>query len=156
MQKNEFNSRLNTIISTVADACKDTHFESVKNWMGTEISNPFVYAATSERCMERQLNDLKGCERQTTFMADLSIGEWYGMHGVFDTIRNAMTSWKDDETYMAEFILCANWKSWEHAARGNNGWVKLWALLYEGISGLMYEYYEGNDAKTSYLWEYLD
>lgn len=154
MNKKEFTSRLREIISAAKEQFIGTKFEAVNNWMGTPV-NVFQYAATSERCMERNLAEC-GKERKTTFMSDLSIGEWYGLRGVFNTIKNAMTSWRDDEKYMAEFVLCLNWKAWEHDARQNTNWVKFWSVMYELVRDLMYDYYEGDEEKIRYLWEYLD
>ena len=103
MKKSEFKNRLDEIISTAKEQFICTKFEAVNNWMGTPV-NVFQYSATSERCMERNLSEC-GKERKTTFMSDLSIGEWYGLNGVLDTVKNAVSSWKDDEKYMAESEL---------------------------------------------------
>ena len=134
----------------------DNPMESVGNWMGTAIPNVFMYARVSERCMEAQLEEV-GRKRITTFMADLSIGEWCsGRDGVLDTCKNAIRSWKDNEKYMAEFVLCVNWKSWEHHARGNKEWCKFYSLLYDWVRDFVYDYYRGDDEKVRYVWEYLD
>lgn len=156
MEKKEFNSRLRDVITKTENAFNGVKFESVASWMGQPVPNVFTYAAISERCMERQLNELKGMERQTTFMADLSIGEWCGVSSVLDTIKRAVSEWKDNVEYMAEFVLCVNWKAWEHAARENENWVKFWSFAFEQVRDLMYDYYADDDEKTRYLWEYLD
>lgn len=154
MEKSEFTRRLNKIITATKNAFNGVSFESVGDWFGTPV-NVFQYAATSEYNMERQLSEC-GKERKTTFMGDLSRGEWFGMKGALETVKNAVSSWKDDEVFMAEFILCTNWKAWEHDARGNTNWVKFWSFVFEHVRDLMYDYYSGDDEKTRYLWEYLD
>lgn len=154
MEKKEFTSRLREIISTAKGQFIDTKFEAVNSWFGTPV-NVFQYAATSERCMERNLAE-SGKERKTTFMNDLSIGEWYGLNGVLDTVKNVMSSWKDDEKYMAEFVLCCNWKAWEHDARKNANWVHFWSFVYEHVRDLMYDYYAEDEEKTAYMYKYLD
>lgn len=157
MTKKEFTSRLTDIICHCGDYVSNEgiKLEPVNNWFGTPV-NVWQYAATSEMNMERQLSELKGENRKTTFMSDLSIGEWYGMRGVLDTVKNAVSSWKDDEEYMAEFILCLNWKSWEHHARGNMSWVRLYVYLFEDIRDLIYDYYSKDEKKTGYLYDYID
>ena len=157
MTKKELSSRMTETIRHCCDYVSNEgiKLEPVNNWFGTPV-NVWQYAATSEMNMERQLRDLKGEERKTTFMSDLSIGEWYGMRGVLDTVKDAVTSWKDDETYMAEFILCLNLKLLEHHARGNVSWVRLYVYLFEDIRDLIYDYYEGDEKKTGYLYSYLD
>ena len=154
MEKKEFASRLREIISTAKENFSGAKFEAVNNWMGTPV-NLFQYAATSERCMERNLAEC-GKKRKTTFMSDLSTGEWFGFNGVLDTVKNAVSSWKDDEEYMAEFVLCTNWKAWEHDARKNTQWVRAYSFLYDNIRDLMYDYYAEDEEKTAYMYEYLD
>ena len=155
METKEFNERLNGISKLMF--VNTNPMEQVNNWMGNIIPNVFTYGVLSERAMERNLAETSGRERQTTFMSDLSIGEWCeSKKGVLDTCKNVMMSWKDDVEYMAEFVLCVNWKSWEHHARGNAEWTKFYSLLYEFVRDLVYDYYEGDEEKTTYLYEYLD
>lgn len=156
MTKKEFKSALLNIFAQVLTELNGTKLERVNNWNGEIIPAPIIYGAISERCMERQLKELSGRKRLTTFMSDLSVGEWFGLASFLDTIKNAMVSWKDDEKYMAEFVLCVNWKAWEHDARENYGWSALYSRLYDGIRDLMFEYYENEPDKSSYLWQYLD
>jgi len=156
MNKKEFNSRVVSVTTDAMTAISGKSLESTHNWFGTPVTNVFIYGAISERNMERQLMELKGCKRKTTFMSDLSVAEWCGWRSLLYTIKNVMKSWKDDETYIAEFVLCVNWKAWEHSARGNDVWAAFYSALYEGVRDLMYDYYEGDDKKTSYLFEYLD
>lgn len=157
MTKREFRSGLHEVVTALQEECKGKFTEPVCDWMGKKMPNVFVYAATSEHCMEHQLRELKGEERKTTFMSDLSIGEWVsGVNGVIDTIKRAVSEWCDDEEFMAEFILCLNWKAWEHHARGNSMWAVFYSSAYERIVDLIYDYYDGDKEKTSYLWRYLD
>lgn len=157
MTKKEFCKRIDEIFVTVGREMNGVKLESVSMWNGRRVPSVFAYAAACERGMEVNLDAIKGCKRRTTFTADLSIGEWCdGWRGVFDTVRRAMTEWRDNVEYMSEFVLCVNWKSWEHFGRENHMWAKFYGLLYEGVRDLMYDYYEGDDEKTSYMWRYLD
>lgn len=157
MTKKEFKVKIEGIFTSVARQMRGAEFERVNVWQGQGVQSIFHYAATSEHCMERQLEELSGRKRKTTFMSDLSIGEWAGGYsGVFDTTRRALVEWRDNVEYIAEFVLCVNWKSWEHHANERPNWMKFYALLFEGVRDLMYEYYEGDEEKTSYFWEYLD
>lgn len=107
--------------------------------------------------MEKQLAELKGCERKYTFMHDFSIGEWCeSWRGLLDTLRRCLVEYCDNEKAASELVLCVNLKAWEHHARGNANWARLYSLLYEDIRDLMYDYYEGDEEKTSYMWRYLD
>lgn len=157
MTRKDFVSRIESIFGTVTKEMDGQKFESVSTWQGKRIANVFAYAATSEKCMEHNLEEICGRERKTTFMSDLSIGEWSeSWRGVFDTTRSALLEWRDNVEYIAEFVLCVNWKAWEHHARGNESWTKFYSLLYDGVRDLMFDYYEGDEEKASYLFEYLD
>ena len=156
MKKQEFNTKVHDVVKAMKDQMQGHTLESVRDWYGNIINDVFVYGASSEALMERQLR-MNGHERKTTFMSDLSIGEWCeGMEGVLDTWKRVMMSWKDDVEFMAEFVLCVNWKSWEHHGRSNNEWAMFYSFLYEYTRDLAYEYYEGDDEKTKYMFDYLD
>ena len=147
---------LRGMLAKVRKAYTGKELEPVNVWVDRTFGDAFSYAAASEYCMERQLEAFGKGERKTTFMSDLSLGEWFGLNGMLDTFKNAVSSWKDDEEYMAEFILCVNWKAWEHAARKNHTWGQIYSGLYYAIKDLMFRYYEGDEKKTNYLWSYLD
>ena len=152
MNKKEFKERVNGL-----DAFMNLNaepMEKVNSWMGQPLPNAFIYGATSERCMEN--NMMKG-EREYTFMFDLSTQEWvFGKKGVLDYLKQAITEWKDNEHAMAELILSVNFKSWEHAARSNNQWGYLYSELFYYVRDLTYDYYENDQEKVAYVWEYLD
>lgn len=157
MTKKELRQNLIVVLNDVAEEVRGMKPESVSDWCGTKIPNVFAYGATSERTMERNLAETSGRERKTTFMSDLSVGEWCsGVHGVLDTTKTAILSWCGNVEYIAEFILCVNWKSWEMHARQKPVWSLIYSRLYHGVVNLMYEYYDGDDESTRYLYEYLD
>ena len=156
MKKQEFNTKVHDVVKAMKDQMQGHQVEDARHWDRKRIFGVFDYAAICEGIMERQLND-NGHDRKTTFMSDLSIGEWCeGMLGVLDTWKRVMMSWKDDVEFMAEFVLCVNWKSWEHHGRSNNEWAMFYSFLYEYTRDLAYEYYEGDDEKTKYMFDYLD
>lgn len=158
MEKKEFDYRLSEIVRHLQEDAieNESRFENVRTWLDKPMPNAIVYGAQSEYTMESQLMELKVEERKTTFMSDLSIAEWYRVSSVIDTMQRVIKNWVDDEEYIAEFILCVNWKAWEHDARGNHKWASFYSYAYECIVDLIYDYYEGDKEKTSYLWRYLD
>jgi hypothetical protein len=89
MNKKELKSAIRNIFANVTKELAGKRLEPVNVWFGQTIPTVFAYGAISEHCMEKQLKDLKGCKRQTTFMSDFSIGEWCtGVRGLFETIEN--------------------------------------------------------------------
>ena len=158
MEKKEFDYRLSEIVRHLQEDAieNESRFENVRTWLGKPMPNAIVYGAQSEYKMECQLMELKGEERKTTFMSDLSIAEWFGVSSVIDTMHSAIKNWVDDVEYIAEFILCVNWKAWEHDARDNRQWALFYSCAYECIVDLIYDYFEGDETKTNYLWQYFD
>lgn len=158
MTRQEFNKQLAEVVKQLRAQANNTQVEQkqIPMWCGTKIADVFNYAATSEKCLENNMANI-GKERKTTFMADLSIAEWVGgKMAVVDTIKNCIISWIDNVEYIAEFVLCVNSKSWEHSRRGNDNWAALYADMYYAVLDLVYDYYEGDDENTRYLWGYLD
>jgi hypothetical protein len=130
--------------------------ENVHDWCGHEIKNVLHYAAQSQHCQELQLRD-NGHEREFTFMSDLSVAEWMkGFNGVLEYFKQAAKEWKDDEHAMAEFVLSVNWKAWEMNARSKRNWAIFYSVLYEVVRDLVYDYYENDEEKVSYVYDYLD
>ena len=152
MKAYELKKRIEGLSS--ANTINDFPMEDCHNWFGNKC-NIMQYGATSMYNMEKQLAE-NGHERKTTFMADLSLAEWYDKESVIKTVQDAIRLYKDDEEWMAELVLCVNWKAWEHAARKNTQWGIFYSALYELVRDLVYDYYDGDEQKTSYVWSYLD
>lgn len=152
MKTSELKKRINAL--KAVNTINDFEMEDCHNWFGNKC-NIFEYGATSMYNMEKQLAE-NGHERKTTFMADLSYAEWFNKEKVVETVQNAIGLYKDNEVWMAELVLCVNWKAWEHAARNNNQWGISYSELYEMVRDLVYDYYEDNEEKVSYVWHYLD
>lgn len=160
MTKQEFNTKVNDIVTAMNDLMQGRTLENVSMWFGQRVPNVFAYGATSEAAMERMLSE-NGHERKTTFMSDLSIAEWCtcaqgNVKEFMQSYKNIMRNWRDSVEFMSEFVLCVNWKSWEHYERGNNEWARFYSFLYNYTRDLMYEYYEGDEEKTAYMFDYLD
>ena len=154
MTKTEFNKR----VVALAEASRSNTgaMESVAMWCGTRIPDVLQYAAICEKSMELNLANV-GKKRKTTFTSDISIAEWCGgKNGVIETVQRSANEWKNDVEYISELVLSVNWKAREHDARGNRQWVIFYSALYDSLRDLMCDYYEGDDEKTSYMYEYLD
>lgn len=120
-------------------------------------TNVFNYAAINEVVFERQMADFGKSERQTTFFSDLSIAEWCeGAKGVKETYTNVMRSWMGNLTYILEFALSLNWKSWQHYEDGNEDMCKVYAELWEKARDAIYDHYKDDKDASSKIWEYFD
>lgn len=155
MNKKEFERQLRTISQFAAEFAESNKAEAVNIINGRTLPDPLTYGIVCMSIMERNLADV-GKERMTTYMSDLSIAEWYGFGAVVDTIEKAIKQQANDVEYMAELVLCVNWKSWEHFSRGNNTWSKFYSVLYEMTYDLVLSYYKKDKEAMHYLFDYLD
>lgn len=104
--------------------------------------NVFEYAAKEEKIFEANFNG----ERQTTFYSDLSIAEFMGgFNAVKDTYRRILKSWLSNVEYFSEFVVCLNFKCWEHHERENQTLCALYNDLYHEANHLAYQTYKDKD-----------
>ena len=127
----------------------------------------FTYAMSEEHMFELALMQNSGYERKTTFYADLSIAEYFGVDSVKDTFDRVMESWIDDIKYITEFALCVNWKSWEMYDRyekcGDStykGHYKklgiLYSEMYYDVRDKVLDHFKGNEDALHYYFETTD
>lgn len=114
--------------------------------------NVFQYAANCEVMFESFLNSV-GKERKTTFFSDLSIAELYGETAVLRTYKDVMKEWKDDITYMCEWVISLNQKSWQHY-KSNPQLAKLYNSLWQKTDAFCCEHFKDEELKQYY--EYTD
>ncbi len=126
------------------------------------IRNPFIYGAWCEKNFEMNLRE--DYARQTTYTSDFSIAEWCvpveGMAAISTTLRNALENWQDNIEFFAEIIIVINMKSWEHAARGNNEYGKMYSELFYMVQALFFDWFDESNPKHSeamaYYYDYVD
>ena len=117
------------------------------------INNVFQYSANCEAMFESFLNAV-GKERKTTFFSDLSIAEYYGEAAVIDTYNNVMREWKDDITYMCEWVISLNQKIWQHYGTKNEKLTELYYGLWRRADNYCCKHFEGEELNTYY--DYTD
>ena len=126
------------------------------------ISNQFIYGAWCEKNFDMNLRE--DYERQTTYTSDFSIAEWCvpveGMSAIADTLKNTLDNWRDDVEWFAEILLVVNLKSWEHAARGNNEYGKMYSELFYMVQALYFDWFDSDnkqhDKAMDYYYQYVD
>lgn len=118
--------------------------------------NVFQYAAICEKNFENNLSEMGNYQRKTTFYSDLSIADYYGVNEVKDTYNRVMKSWIDDITYITEFVMSLNHKSWEMNARHNGIMTKLYSELYYKAYNTVVEHYKDDEENLHYFFSALD
>ena len=159
MTKKDFNAR----VKEMCDFVKAHKYDAIAGELiQRNIRDPFTYGAWCERNFEMNLRE--DYERKTTYTSDFSIAEWCvpveGMSAIADTLKNALDNWRDDIEFFAEILLVVNLKSWEHAARGNNEYGKMYSELYYMVKSLYFDWFDEShkDHKkaTQYYFDYID
>ena len=116
----------------------------------------YEYANVCTKMFEANLGNVGNYRRRTTFYADLSIAEYYGEANVKDTYTRVMKEWLDNIEYVTEFVLCLNWKCWEHHDRDNHGLAVLYHDLYYKAVDEVMEHYKNDQKALLYYYEITD
>lgn len=95
----------------------------------SEALNVLQAAALKQAQFTAAIRDAGGYETFTTFYADLTISERYGPDAVRETYQRITNEWRGDYKYYTEFVLCLNWKIWEHH-RKNETLARLYDSLW--------------------------
>lgn len=159
MIKSEFIAKINELCEYV----KHTQVEDLKNELiARGAKDVFSYSGWCEKNFEKNLRE--DYKRKTTFAFDFSIAEWCvsveGMNAISDTLKNVLTEYKDNVPYFAEILLVLNLKSWEHNARGNNKYMKMYAQLYYDVRDLYFDWFDAehvkHDEAMQHYFDYID
>ena len=163
MTKKEFNQKVSEMCAYVKQHEYDNIGKELKPFAQKYgLQAVFAYAHWCERNFEANLRE--DYERKTTYTSDFSIAEWCvpveGMSAIASTLRNALTSWRDNVEWFAEILLVINMKSWEHAARGNNEYGKMYSELFYMVQALYFDWFDENNPKhgeaMDYYYQYVD
>ena len=159
MTKKDFNQR----VSEMCVFVKAHEYDNMRDELvQRNIRDPFTYGMWCEKNFEMNLRE--DYERKTTYTSDFSIAEWCvpvdGMTAIASTLRNALTNWRDNVEWFAEIILVINMKSWEHAARGNNEYGKMYSELFYMVQALYFDWFDKDnkqhDKAMTYYYDYVD
>ena len=163
MTKKEFNQKVSEMCAYVKQHKYDDMREQLKPFVQKYgLQAVFAYSYWCEKNFERNLRE--DYKRITTYTSDFSIAEWCvpfeGMQAIASTLRNALTNWRDDIKFFAEILLVINLKSWEHAARGNNEYGKMYSELFYMIQSLYFDWFDESNPKhgeaMDYYYQYVD
>ena len=159
MKKSDFNAR----VKEMCDFIKGHEYDNMAQELRERgIANPFVYGHWCERNFEANLRE--DYKRKTTYTSDFSIAEWCvpvdGMNAIADTLRNALMNWRDSVEWFTEIMLVVNMKSWEHAARHNNNYGRMYSDLYYMVRDLYFDWFDESHPKHAeaieYYYDYVD
>ena len=159
MTKKDFNQRVSEMCAYV----KQHEYDNMRDELiQRNIRDPFTYGAWSEKNFEANLRE--DYERKTTYTSDFSIAEWCvpieGMNAIASTLRDALQNWRDDIEFFAEIIIVLNMKAWEHAARGNRQYAKMYSELYLDAKCLYFDWFDEDNTQhekaMEYYYNYVD
>lgn len=118
--------------------------------------NVFQYANVCEKTFEANLANVGSYRRKTMFYSDLSIAEWYGVESVKETFNRILHEWISNIEYITEFVMCLNWKCWEHHNKGKTELSLLYHDLYYDAQDKVLDYYKNDNKSLQYYYEILD
>lgn len=163
MEKSKFNKRISEMCNFVKKHDYDNIKEQLKPFVERfKLDGIYYYGMWCEKNFEANLrSDYK---RITTYTSDFSMAEWYipadGMKAVADTLRDALTNWRDSVEYFAEIIIVLNKKAWEHSARNNRKLSQLYSELYYMARDLYFDWFDEDNKKhqqaMDYYFQYID
>lgn len=87
-------------------------------------------AAQQQAAFSAGIKEMNGYETITTFYADMTIAEAYGLQGVRETYSRINRDWRSNAEYYTEFILVLNHKIYQHHGR-NEALADLYSELWE-------------------------
>lgn len=164
MTKKDFNARVKEMCDYVKAHKHDDMSEQLKPFAQKYggLQGGLVYGMWCEKNFEANLRE--DYKRITTYTSDFSIAEWCvpaeGMNAIASTLRNALTNWRDDIKFFAEILLVINMKSWEHAARGNNEYGKMYSELFYMVQALYFDWFDKDNKQHNeamrYYYDYVD
>ena len=115
--------------------------------------NVLQYASRCEQMFEIFLNDV-GKERKTTFYADLSIAEVFGVKSIKDTYRRVMKEWSNNLEFMCEWVVALNQKIWQHHDTQNENLAKVYNDLWCKAYDYCQNHFKGEELSKFYA--YID
>lgn len=118
--------------------------------------NVFQYANNCVANFEANLANVGNYRRRTTFYSDLSIAEFYGEQSVKETYDRVMNEWLDNIEYITEFVICLNWKCWEHHGKNDMNLSKLYHDLYYDAVDKVLAHYKDDQKALMYYYEITD
>lgn len=159
MKKSEFNQRVSEMCSFIKAHENDNMAHELTE---RNIRSPFTYGMWCEKNFEANLRE--DYSRKTTYTSDFSIAEWYvpieGMQAIASTLRNALTNWRNNIEFFAEIIMVLNLKAWEHHARGNMNYARMYSELYRYAKELYFDWFDSDnkqhDKAMEYYYDYVD
>ena len=163
MKNSDFNQKVSEMCAYVKQhECEDIREQLKPFAKKFGLNAVFAYAHWCEYNFERNLRE--DYKRKTTYTSDFSIAEWCvpaeGMSAIEDTLRNALTNWRDDVEFFAEIIIVLNLKSWEHAARRNKEYSVMYQTLYLAARDLYFDWFDKDnkqhDKAMEYYYDYVD
>lgn len=163
MKKQEFNTKVSEMCKFINEAQVDNISQQLRPFAEKyKTQGVFAYARWCEMNFEANLRE--DYERKTTYTNDFSIAEWCvpieGMRAIASTFRNALTNWRDSLEFFAEIIIVLNLKSWEHHARGNANYSRLYSELYYAAKDLYFDWFDkehkDHDKAMQYYFDYID
>lgn len=83
----------------------------------------------------------------STFYADFSVADCYGVNAIKDTYNRAFNEWKSNYKYLTELVGVLNHKLWQHYEAGNTEVAQLYDKLWKEADAYGCDNLKGDELK---------
>ena len=87
----------------------------------------------------------------STFYADFSVADVFGLKAIEDTYRRSFDGWKSDVKMFTEMVAVLNHKIWEWHENGVEEYARLYDRLWKDADAYGSEHFEGGDGEYYYM-----
>lgn len=101
------------------------------------------------RIEDWNIEAMTGYKPITTFYADFSIAERFGVDAIKDTFKNGFKYAKTNYKVLTEFVMVLNWKIWRWYEK-NNAFCTLYNTLWETADAYACEHLKGEELRYFY------
>lgn len=110
-----------------------------------------IYAANKESQFKQEMALLE-YECKSTFYADFSIADCYGIDEIRDTYNRCVREWLNNLEVFTELVMVLNHKIWEHYNK-NDEIARLYHYLWNDATNIFYDTYQGNENAIDYFYK---
>lgn len=112
------------------------------------LRNPLIPIDMLEMFIDPIMYEV-GYEPKTTFWADFTIADMFGLDAVQDTFDRAFGEWKANIVYATELAMVLNHKIWQHYEH-DEPLARLYDKLWREVDEWCIDFFEGDDLSYYY------
>lgn len=101
------------------------------------------------KIIDWNIEAMTGYKPISTFYADFSIADRFGIEAIRETFNDSFKGWKHDYKMVTELCMALNWKIWEHYEH-NETYAKIYDGLWRNVCRWIEENLKGEELAYYY------